>query len=127
MNSQSPEALKEVMRRWLNGEPRQMFTDRWADCDPNDTCWSPTVEYRIKPSKNQRVPLTPADIPPVCWLRTHTDFSRAYLVGLVARLEVAITDYSRNERVSYDRLFENHWEYSSDRVNWRPCYKEVEQ
>jgi len=121
------EQMIEVMTAFTKGVAIEVLRSNgsWEQTACPIWNWS-HCKYRIKPSK-KLVPLTPADIPPVCWLRTHTDFSRAYLVGLVAQLEVAITDYSRNERVSYDRLFETHWEYSSDRVNWRPCCKEVEQ
>lgn len=118
------EQLKEVMRRWLNGETRQYFIgDKWSDCEPTDVCWSPMIEYRIKPSK-KRVPLTQKDFPPVCWLRADDHSKLEKSVVAIGDGFVRTVAYDKMLDVAFSELKDNGWQYSSDRINWQPCSKE---
>lgn len=131
MNEQSPEELKEVMRRWSNGEPRQWAPRdnpaAWRDCAPEDMAWNTELDiYRIKPSK-KKVPLVPSDLPAVCWLRA--DYRGSIQNAVVAVgdgfVRIILSDFYTD--ISFNDLKDNNWQYSSDRVNWYPCWKEVEQ
>ena len=131
MNNQSPEELKEIMRRWLNGEPRQWADSDnpivWRDCAPEDIAWNTKLDiYRIKPSK-KRVPLTPGDLPAVCWLKADYRGSIQNAVVAVGDGFVRIMLAGSSTDIFFNDLMESNWQYSSDRVNWYPCWKEVEQ
>lgn len=72
-----------------------------------------------EPAK-KRVPLTPDDIPDVCWVKFKD------VTMLVVGVGVEGVCYSQKGVVTFDSMLEDGWEYSDDRKNWRPCYTEKE-
>lgn len=131
MNEQSPKELKEVMRRWLNGEARQWAALRenppiWVDCRPEDVVWDTNhVIYRIKPNK-KKVPLASSDFPAVCWLRAnHRERTHHAVVAIGDRFMRIILSGGPCD-IFFNDLRVDNWQYSSDLVNWHPCWKEVE-
>lgn len=131
MDNQNPEELKEVMRRWSNGEPRQWAPRdnpaAWRDCAPEDMAWNTELDiYRIKPSK-KKVPLVPSDLPAVCWLKVGYRGSIQNAMVAVGDGFVRIMSDIGPTDIFFNDLNVDNWQYSTDRVTWYPCWKEVEQ
>ncbi len=69
------------------------------------------------PKTKTRVPLEAKDIPAVCWLKNSSKHAQYFVHG--------VTMYS----VQFGTVFESQfaslwaegWEYSSDRITWKPC------
>lgn len=94
----------------------------WEQKLSSDTSWNLFVyNYRVKPEP-KRVPLEAKDIPPVCWIRDPNGFAdtNRLVITVAPAGIVAADDY----RISYTTLM-NRYEYSTDRVNWKPCWKEA--
>lgn len=86
----------------------------WMHCD-----------YRIAPSapKLKRVPLTPEDLPAVCWVRNTSKWG-----GQKSHALVTFVNETRFEAdgVKFEWLKEmENLEYSPDRNTWKPMWKEV--
>lgn len=83
-------------------------------------------DYRIKPEP-KRVPLTASDIPPVCWITDSIDTNCNFVVAININELHAIGMMGHGFNITYEGLRINGWKYSSDRKNWKPCWKEVEE
>lgn len=117
----------EVMAAWLDGKE---IEHRAKD---SELPWTPVggyvlshwdkYDYRIKPQPAagvKRVPLAMDDIPLMCWIRRKNDVVMQYLVDYIDFHGIGYF----KAFIPYDQLME-HYDYSTDRVNWKPCYKEV--
>ena len=69
----------------------------------------------------KRVPLQPSDIPAVCWLRNPNDPNNNYLIH---RVNFEYVKYL-GAKLTYNDLMIDRFEYSEDRKNWKPCWKEA--
>lgn len=84
-----------------------------------------SLTYRTKrppgyflPKPKQRVPLTEEDIPAVCWIRVAGGNPR-----LVLGVNPNCVEW-KYDFVSFTQMVIG-WEYSPDRLNWKPCFKEI--
>lgn len=77
---------------------------------------------RPLPTPPKRVPLETSDLPPVCWLRYKDNANCAHLVLWVGKYAVHISANSPSYP-TFSELFRDGWQYSADRVNWKPCHK----
>lgn len=85
--------------------------------------YSEKLNFRIKPEP-KRVPLEASDIPAVCWIRSNT-VKREFLVSEIDSNGVWTSNGCGNQMWSWTRLYSLDVEYSEDRRNWKPCYKEI--
>lgn len=69
----------------------------------------------------RRVPLCAANLPTVCWIKFNTTTPNHYLV-ISVKNEFVEFDH---QRVSFRRLMDHEYLYSSDRVHWYPCHKTI--
>ncbi len=95
---------------------------------------NPQVTYRTKlsaaelaaliaPPVKRKVPLTPDDLPSVCWVRwTETPMAH-YLITAMTPKAIAISPHHSNW-LDWPYLMTS-MEYSSDRKTWRGAYNEV--
>lgn len=69
-----------------------------------------------------RVPLTRADFNgiPVVWLKSNHGRETLVLEICNSRLYVMNQQF---EGLTFDNLLDE-WQYSADRINWKPCWKE---
>ena len=74
--------------------------------------------YRVRPVP-KLIPLSREDIPPVCWIRSPNKDS----MWLVTHTGTESVSYNFNS-ATYKWLFEEGYQHSTDRKNWRPCSKE---
>lgn len=91
--------------------------------------------YRTRkpiPQPKKRVPLEASDIPPVCYFRqgdrdcVHrlpVTITQVGVVGDSVRFWLSETRGLREYPMK--ELMDGLWEYSEDRKNWKPCYKEI--
>lgn len=120
---------KSILTALEEGREIQVFSHgRWQRSSINDVLnYFDIVEinksafYRIKPTP-KRVPLEMGDFPPVCWLRETVRPNHNSLAGYYTPTAVNCRFWGD---ISYSDL-SNAYEYSSDRVNWKPCWKEIE-
>ncbi len=70
----------------------------------------------------KKLPLNLADYPPVIWLRQSTDLQMIYLVVAIAPSAMTILDRYAPTAIPTPDLI--HWEFSGDRLEWKPCYRE---
>lgn len=68
--------------------------------------------------KIKKVALDIDDFPPVCWLRWHT--SGNHLITGYVSDGIMVSEKEYNYRSLIGKA-----EYSSNRINWFPCYKEI--
>lgn len=95
--------------------------ERYSAIDPIDTR---NHLYRIAPEP-KRVPLGPDDIPPLCWVKAFGSY--IMLVVGVGNDGVFVQNGAcENMKIIWGELQEN-CHYSTDRKNWKPCWKEVAQ
>ncbi len=119
----SKENKLAVFTAWMDGKEWELKID-------DEDAWSVASNhhapqflsgylYRVKPTP-KRVPLEAKDIPPVCWIKQVGDYS--------PELVVKVSDYSlscgNNHTWNYSAMVDLA-EYSTDRVNWKPCSKEA--
>jgi len=108
-------ALKSAHAAGRVIECRCRFGNQWHVVD-EPTWIDPVEEYRIRPEP-EPVPLEASDIPPVCWLRI-PDVDGDILVTAVYKDCV----HAGHGRIQpYNEMM--NWEYSPDRINWKPCSK----
>lgn len=113
-----------VMQAFVAGKKIQVRVKRsaspWAEAVNPIWDWN-FYEYRIAPEK-QKVPLTPDDIPPVCWVKFTTADG-----GIRHRMVIDVDDrgvaFAGGLGVTFLGLMQN--EYSTDRKTWKSCYKEI--
>ena len=115
------DAIIEVVRAHKERKQLQRMVDYgWKDCVVTlETLLRHSVEgcfFRLKPTP-VRVPLTVADLPPVCWIKEEENESmflvtRRWSSGLVAGGR------------SFDIAALRNDEWSSDLVTWHPFWKE---
>lgn len=73
------------------------------------------------PIKTKRVPMRQEDWPAVIWIR-HSNSP----ISLVTVMNVLGFTTSSGWSISfYDLSLGDHYQYSSDRITWHPCYREV--
>lgn len=113
----------KVMEAYYDGVEIEWRANRgiecWNECKMPHWNWA-TNDYRVKP-KHKTVPLRHEDIPSVCWIRSKSDRTREYLVTVVFSTGVTIGE----SYYTFQTLFVDLWEYSSDRKTWKRCHKEV--
>lgn len=78
-------------------------------------------DCREKPTPT-RIPLTRADFNgiPVVWLKSNHGRETLVLEICTSRLYVMNQQF---EGLTFDNLLDE-WQYSADRINWKPCWKE---
>ncbi len=112
-----------AMLAYADGKPiqgwsstEQAFFD--MECNPSWDCSS--TRYRPKPEPTTRPWSKPSDVPgPVCWIRDPGDPKWGeHLIAVIAIDKVSTVWGS----TSY-ATFQNK-EYSTDRINWKPCVTE---
>ena len=83
----------------------------------------PNPDYKPEP---RRVPLTKEDFDgmPVMWVRNR-DRSFESMIGAITSKNVFLNN--ANQGVSYEELKEDGYQYSTDRVTWKPFWKEVSE
>lgn len=84
------------------------------------------------PKEKKRVPLTLEDFGAVTWIR-QAGARQSFLVsgtqdytGTSVGPWVCYNAYN-GLSIPLKTLFDQGWEYSTDRVNWKPCYKEISE
>lgn len=91
-----------------------------------DPCWNwAAYNYRVA-LEPKRVPLEAKDIKPGMVFRRpglQPDFWYAALTRNLTGIIVAEDD--QLVLLTYERLEDDPWEYSTDAVNWKPCSKEA--
>lgn len=93
----------------------------WVTGDAYTKSHDPNYHYaEAVPIEPVRVPLTADDIPAVCWVRQFGTTLPIFSVGRVYQNEI----YFDGGGATYEGLMNCGYEYSSDRKNWKPCYKE---
>lgn len=88
------------------------------------------MTYRTKlplPAKPKLIPWEAKDVPPICFVRSRTN-SHKDMSALVIGIDPEGCEFLRDQRrlvelVEWRELF-NYWEYSTDRITWKPCSKE---
>ncbi len=131
------DAMGTVGTNVLTSHPIQYWTGHVWD----NSCHATSVAYvyrtklsptelaaLIAPRPKVKVPLTPDDIPAVCWVRHVGEETTCRLVTAIETRGVWISESSRahGDMITYDDLMRGR-EYSSDRRTWRPAHKEVRQ
>lgn len=121
---------KENAKEWLplvaalaEGKRIHHISSLWGDCGQYfslDTYHYQPSNYRIAPEP-RKVPLTADDIPAVCWVRENDGRTVSYLITSVGDEGV----HSGIGWLGFDTLKAYEYQYSSDRKNWLPCWKEV--
>ena len=105
----------------------------WLDPTPITTpTWNWEIfNYRIKPQDKpvEYVPMEKSDFDgmPVIWARreNHCSFQGVdYLVSTLFEAGVTIILLGRVDGFTYADLFHDGWEYSTDRIHWKPFRKE---
>ncbi len=74
------------------------------------------------PKTKKQVPLEASDIPAVCWVR-HSGVQEC--CNLLTFLSKECVQLGGCAKLTYQSLASGY-EYSSDRINWKPCHKEIE-
>ena len=83
-------------------------------------CFDPMRgQYRIKPEP-KRVPLSFNDIPPVCWIKKSVDVFRLVVETTVFGVRMG----TLGGELTFVDMAKQGWQYSTDRKNWKPCWKE---
>lgn len=120
----------KVMQAALDGKPIQILRFReifWSDIENPIFDWEES-DYRIKPG-SKVVPLKMSDIPPLCWLSFSPMGTTKWLVnGIENANDHARFQYCSNgelHMVSLIELAANHFYYSSDGINFKPCSKTI--
>lgn len=124
----------EAKRLFNDGVPIQ-FNDgygvaSWIDVDAyldGDSWDRRATAFRRKPEKKYG-PMTADDFPPVFWIRLGTADTQP---ALVVSLTPSALGYHPNvegdiKLVEFSNLVD-HWQYSTDRKEWKDCRKEVAQ
>jgi len=115
-----------VLMAFLDGKPWQ-----WKHVGREDSMWkdgaesislSHTLVYRVKPDP-ERILFQPKDLPPICWVRQLTQDGHTFASELVTRIGMTEIQCGNNHVWTFKALA-NSAEYSVDRINWKPCYKE---
>lgn len=90
------------------------------------------ASYRTKlplPEPKKRVPLEASDIPaPICWLKLKCQLQIDFTTMVITVGSAGIRTANQSgiiEYFTYGELKFKEAEYSSDRINWKPCYKEI--
>lgn len=106
-------------------EIREINADcAWIRANPHHWNWD-DFEYRVM-QEPKRVPLEAKDIKPGMVFRRpglQPDFWYAALTRNLTGIIVAEDD--QLVFLTYERLEDDPWEYSTDGVNWKPCSKEA--
>lgn len=75
------------------------------------------------PKPKVKTPLCADDLPSLCWARRSAHPAFMFLVTYVGITHVSLGACAN--LVSFAELREQDWEYSADRINWKPCHKLV--
>lgn len=122
-----------IVQAMANGKQIQIctVTGEWKTIASLSDCNFQLGDYCIAPEP-RRVPLTADDIPAVCWVRFH--FGRCNDKGVLeippTWLVTAVTGNGIEVSAAwstFDELMTEGAEYSTDRKNWKPCWKEVQE
>jgi hypothetical protein len=114
---------KPAQDAWLAGKQLQWsYPDKdndWYDCTGGEPRFmDPRYIWRPKPEP-EKVPFTQLTVPDA-WFRRKDYRCTMWIAHTIS--ETAIHLGLGNSNVSYKYLAE-HFEYSHDRINWKPCYE----
>lgn len=88
-----------------------------------DDCFEYDVIPEEKSGTIQKIPLCKDDIPAICWVRfARNRYLETEWLVIIINSHGIYRDYSNF--LTWNNLIDNY-EYSSDRRDWKPCYKEV--
>ncbi len=119
------EYISEVTRLAADGGAVQVESENgWTVLTKPSWSWS-EVDYRISPTSKPKKTVCwrgPDDVPkvPVIWLRYVNMLDFLLVVGVHPN----ILRYGQSGHIAYDEL--TQYQYSTDRITWKPCTVEVE-
>ncbi len=119
---------RPAQKAWLADKPIQFQdlrndTPVWTNYDEHTGATpyfaAPFYIWRPKPEP-EKVPFTQLTVPADAWIRRKDYKGTMWIAHTIT--ETAIHLGSGNSNVSYERLADD-FEYSHDRINWKPCYE----
>lgn len=122
MNNEQIEQNAAAVAAYLRGEPVEFdYENKGQWTESRDPSWSFTTgTYRPKPAPKTRDWNCAADVPLNCWLREINGHAQLLVVG------VSRSGFSISAKGVYDwsEFTRTAFEYSTDRVTWKPCLVE---